>query len=420
MDEAIAAPGVRREVVVSLALEPGEVRPREPASEEEDAHWPRIRARRSVRFPEQHRLIHADHKLSVNPTAVQPSTGPTNGETMAKGNGRRKYEVTRQVLALQRQLDLGQVVTRASIEADLRVTEDKARDLLNFCRADLDVVEKKGPHNEIRLLAAPDRPADQEQVLVAAAADVAVAALTELRGTKLLNAFRRHAEGLRVALPEREQDHLDRWLNRLHFIDQQHPTRAERGQHVEALVSAIATCERCELEYESRSTGSVDTRIVEPWALIVSRNNLHLLAGKVVQDRKTTIRRTYALDAVVGVRGLGERFARPTERSLKPGTEFEAVFGSFLPDRSVKRQTVRVRALGSVGRMFKQRKFHGTQDERDLGDDLVEVTWNLRPCPALTSFLLSLAPKVEVIEPEPLRTAAASDCLRARAAAASL
>lgn len=99
----------------------------------------------------------------------------------------------------------------------------------------------------------------------------------------------------------------------------------------------------------------------------------------------------------------GAKFDYPPTTEYDPKTVFRHVFGVHIANDDAAVADVRVRLRGNFAKYAASHRWHESQRIDRVSKTEVDLYLQVRPCPELVQWLLSLGPDAEVIAPASLR-----------------
>lgn len=281
-------------------------------------------------------------------------------------------------------------VTVKWVRDALGVSDRQARDYLAFLvsRGRLSVV-KRGRTNEYVCARHGDAGVDVMQQAVGA--EFAVAALGALKGTAFHEAAVEHVATLRRDLRSMQGVRAERLRSAFYAVRGSVPLNRQHAANAEEILNAIMLGHVIRARYETVADGSVKSYELRPLWLVLDEG-LHLIARR--RDGKV---RTFDVEGFVSVERL-KRAAPPS--ALDVETYFAHAFGrytDFPPEEVV------LRLQDKAARQVRRRSYHASQVVVEDQGGILLVRYRLGLCPEFRSWLLGLAPHVEVIAPSELR-----------------
>ncbi len=168
--------------------------------------------------------------------------------------------------------------------------------------------------------------------------------------------------------------------------------------HVREISSSVLSASlnriRIEIIYQAVSTGDETTRIIDPHQLLALENDLYVIGYCHLKNAV----RTFALDRIKSVKLLKENFEKITESVIQEHRDAAFRIMSGQP------QKVRLRISSSVSHTVRERKWHPSQQLREMKNGSIVVTLTVPITHEIISWILSYGSKAVVIEPGSLRT----------------
>jgi proteasome accessory factor B len=222
---------------------------------------------------------------------------------------------------------------------------------------------------------------------------VAEKALQQYRGTNfekpLVSAFRKMAD----SLPDTVSLHLADWEQTISFH-----TRAEpvvNLQNFDALAKAVAQRRQIELDYRKPGQRQIEVRRVDPYHLANINGEWFLFA----YDHLRRDLRTFVPARIQAVRPTGQRFARPQKFSLE-----RTLRDSFGVHSGRELHAVVIRFNESAADYIREKRWHPSQELRELKDGGVELRLKLSSLGEVQRWILSWGGHAVVVQPTALVT----------------
>lgn len=220
---------------------------------------------------------------------------------------------------------------------------------------------------------------------------VAEKAVQQYRGTNfekpLLSALRKMA----AALPETVSLHLADWDQTISFR-----TSAEPILNLETfdiLARATARREQLEIAYRKPGRDQADVRVVDPYHLANVNGEWYLFAF----DHLRGALRTFVPARIRSVKPTGQTFTRPAgfsvDKRLRDSFGIHSAEGSF---------AVVVRFAPEVADFIREKRWHPSQQLRDLRGGGVELHLNLSSLGEIQRWILGWGGGAEVVRPPEL------------------
>lgn len=223
---------------------------------------------------------------------------------------------------------------------------------------------------------------------------VAEKAVQQYRGTNferpLLSALKKMAE----ALPETVSLHLADWDQTISFR-----TSAEPILNLEvfdALAKAVARRQQLELVYRKPGRAEPERRVVDPYHLANINGEWYLFAF----DHLRQDLRTFVPARVQAINPTGKRFARPRGFSVD-----QHLRGSFGVHSAEGRFDVVLRFAPAVADYIREKRWHPSQELKDLRDGGVELRLKLSSLVEIRRWVLGWGGAARVVRPPELASA---------------
>lgn len=222
---------------------------------------------------------------------------------------------------------------------------------------------------------------------------VAEKAMHQYRGTNLekplLSAFRKMAAGL----PETISLHMADWEQAISFRSSAEPV--SNLAVFDQLARAAAEGRQLELQYR-KPGGAAEKRAVDPYHLANVNGDWFLFAYCHLRNDI----RTFVPARIQSAEATGKRFHRPKDFSIEA-----ALRDSFGVHSGKADFTVIIRFNELVADFIREKKWHASQQLKNLSNGAVELTLRLSSLIEVQRWILSWAGNAEVIEPVELKDA---------------
>jgi proteasome accessory factor B len=221
---------------------------------------------------------------------------------------------------------------------------------------------------------------------------VAEKALQQYRGTNfekpLVSAFKKMAS----ALPDTVSLNFADWEQSISFV-----TRAEPILNLEIfdqLAQATARHEQLEIHYRKPGQSAAEKRLVDPYHLANINGEWFLFAF----DHGRRDLRTFVPSRIKAVRATGKQFTRPAKFSLQKRLQ-----DSFGVHSGGGEFNVVLRFDEWASDYIREKKWHASQQLRELKDGGVELALKLSGLLEIERWVLSWGQHVRVLAPRELR-----------------
>jgi predicted DNA-binding transcriptional regulator YafY len=223
---------------------------------------------------------------------------------------------------------------------------------------------------------------------------VAEKALQQYRGTNLekplLSAFRKMAANL----PETISLHMADWEQTISFRSSAEPI--SNLEVFEQLTRAAAEGRQLRLKYRKPGSRKAEARAVDPYHLANVNGDWFLFA--YCHLRKDI--RTFVPARIESADATGKRFERPKTFSIE-----NALRDSFGVHSGKAEHYVVIRFNEFVADYIREKKWHASQQLRDLPDGGVELSLRLSSLVEVQRWILSWAGQAQIVAPDELRKA---------------
>jgi proteasome accessory factor B len=273
-------------------------------------------------------------------------------------------------------------VSSKSIHRDLEFMRDRLELPLEFSFA------HKGYHYTEEVSAFPTLQISEGELF---ALLVAEKALQQYRGTTferpLLSAFKKMA----VSLPDTISLNLAEWEQSISFRTSAEPVL--NLENFDTLAKAVAQRRQLELTYRKPGRRQTELRVVDPYHLANINGEWFLFAWcHLRQDI-----RTFVPARIQAVKTTGRTFLRPQKFSLN-----KRLRDSFGVESGQGCFDVVVRFNEMVADYIREKKWHESQELRELPDGGVELRMKLSSLAEVERWILSWAGNARVIQPREL------------------
>jgi predicted DNA-binding transcriptional regulator YafY len=223
---------------------------------------------------------------------------------------------------------------------------------------------------------------------------VAEKALHQYRGTNLekplVSAFKKMA----AILPETISLHMADWEQTISFRSSAEPV--SNLEVFDQLARAAAEGRQLLLQYRKPGNAPAEWRAIDPYHLANVNGDWFLFA--YCHLRKDI--RTFVPARIQAAEPTGKRFKRPKDFSIE-----HALRDSFGVHSGKADHKVVVRFNEAVADFIREKKWHASQELKNLANGGVELTLRLSSLIEVERWILSWAGNAEVLEPSELRDA---------------
>ncbi len=235
---------------------------------------------------------------------------------------------------------------------------------------------------------------------------VAVQLLVPYAGTVWYKTLRQLADEWLNGLPDSTQRYIRRTVHAIYATGFGAPADGERWALVlERIVQALEQRRILRVTYQSLQRSGPRTYMLHPYALVVHRHSLYLVAYSEQHRDVRHFKLNRVLDAVL----LSSIADIPSDFDVEE--HLRGAFGVF--NASGKPVRVRIRFAPSVARYVAESCWHSTQklDWTPAGGVILEMT--LSDTTEVKSWVMSFGSNAEVLEPAQLRDEVATELARA-------
>ena len=223
---------------------------------------------------------------------------------------------------------------------------------------------------------------------------VAEKAMHQYRGTNLekplLSAFRK----LAASLPETISLHMADWEQTISFRASAEPI--SNFEVFDELARAAAEGRQLALQYRKPGSSSAENRCVDPYHLANVNGDWFLFAFCHLRNEI----RTFVPTRILSLEATGKRFQRPKDFSIE-----NALRDSFGVHSGTAEHRVVIRFNELVADYIREKKWHSSQQIKNLSSGGVELTLRLSSLVEVQRWILSWAGNAEVVAPEELKKA---------------
>jgi proteasome accessory factor B len=297
------------------------------------------------------------------------------------------------MLRIHQAIQAGKYPNAVSLAAELEVSTKSIHRDLEFMRDRLELplafsFARKGYYYTQEVSAFPTLQITEGELF---ALLVAEKALQQYRGTTferpLLSAFKKMA----AALPDTISLNLADWEQTISFRTTAEPVL--NLENFDTLAKAAAQRRQLELTYRKPGRRETELRVVDPYHLANINGEWFLFAW--CHLRRDI--RTFVPARIQSVRTTGRTFVRPQKFSLN-----KRLRDSFGVESGQGRFDVVVRFNEMVGDYIREKKWHESQELRELSDGGVELRMTLSSLAEVERWILSWAGNARVIQPPEL------------------
>jgi proteasome accessory factor B len=223
---------------------------------------------------------------------------------------------------------------------------------------------------------------------------VAEKAMHQYRGSNLEKPLMSAFKKLAASLPETISLHMADWEQTISFRSSAEPI--SNLEVFDGLARAAAEGRQLELQYRKPGSGMAEKRAVDPYHLANVNGDWFLFA--FCHLRKDI--RTFVPARIMAAEETGKRFQRPKDFSIE-----NALRDSFGVHSGKSEYHVIVRFNELVADYIREKKWHASQELRNLSNGSVELALRLSSLVEVQRWILSWAGNAQVIAPEELRKA---------------
>ena len=164
-------------------------------------------------------------------------------------------------------------------------------------------------------------------------------------------------------------------------------------QYLSPIHQAIINYQKIRMAYKSFDAREPTESIIDPYYLFF-RDGIWYFRGYYPADKAP---RTFALDRIVSLSLLNEHFV---PSPVSPEEELSGAFGAFVDGEPVD---VVLRFDEVYKPLILRKKWHESQQTRDLADGRLEVTFRVNGIWGIRKWIYQWMPHVEVVAPQELR-----------------
>lgn len=221
---------------------------------------------------------------------------------------------------------------------------------------------------------------------------IAEKAMHQYRGTNLEKPLMSAFKKLAASLPETISLHMADWEQTISFR-----SSSETVSNVEVfdeLARAAAEGRQLSLQYRKPGSASAESRAVDPYHLANVNGDWFLFA--YCHLRKDI--RTFVPTRIVSIEPTGKRFKRPKDFSIE-----NALRDSFGVHSGKAEYHVVIRFNEMVADYIREKKWHASQDLKNLSNGGVELSLRLSSLVEVQRWILSWAGHAQVMAPDELK-----------------
>jgi len=230
------------------------------------------------------------------------------------------------------------------------------------------------------------------------------------RGTPLYEDVASVYEKLLETLPGRERRDLRQLDEQIVYLPSGGTKHySDKEDVLDALQTGVMMGRRVNTFYRPRR-GAASEGVLEPYALIIYRNGLYVVASRY-RDGERGAPRVFAVERFEWAQPVRRsRFAPPEDLDID--ALFDGAFGLITGRR---RHRVVLEFAAGVRTEVLARRFHRTQVATEIAGGRVRLELEVTSLRELTSWVLGWGPAVKVVEPEELRGRVTDELERAAA-----
>lgn len=297
------------------------------------------------------------------------------------------------MLRIHQAIQSGKHPNAVSLAAELEVSTKSIHRDLDFMRDRLELplafnFAKKGFYYTQEVSGFPTMQITEGELF---ALLVAEKALQQYRGTTferpLVSAFKKMA----ASLPDTISLNLAEWEQTISFRTSAAPIL--NLQNFDTLAKATAQRQQLELTYRKPGRRETESRVVDPYHLANINGEWFLFAWCHLRGDI----RTFAPARIQSVKATGKTFARPQKFSLQ-----KRLRDSFGVESGQGRFDVVVRFNELVSDYIREKRWHESQQLRELADGGVELRMTLSSLAEVERWILSWAGNARVFRPREL------------------
>ncbi len=169
--------------------------------------------------------------------------------------------------------------------------------------------------------------------------------------------------------------------------------------HLAMIYEAIVNFQKVEIVYSAFYSDEVSTRKVDPYYIFFPEGFWTLRAYCHLREDM----RTFAVDRIQSLKVLNEHFF---PRNISPEEELSSSFGVWLDGEM---QDVTLRFDREIRSYISRKKWHHSQEEKDLRDGRLEVSFRVTGLEDIRHWIYRWIPYVEVVRPRELKDMLKSD-----------
>ena len=172
-------------------------------------------------------------------------------------------------------------------------------------------------------------------------------------------------------------------------------------KHLSTIIQAIRDGKVVEVRYKSYRKEEEEDLILEPYCLREFKNRWYLYAHKGSDAEPHMFAHMFALDRILTANVGGRSFRMPAK--FNAHDFFSGIYGARVyPDMMA--ETVTVKATAMQANYFRSLPLHPSQEEIETTEDYSVFKYFLTPDYDFKQDILSFGTRVEIIEPESLRS----------------
>ena len=184
-----------------------------------------------------------------------------------------------------------------------------------------------------------------------------------------------------------------------HIIAKPQKASSSVKGYVATTYDAIINFQRIDIVYKALSSDEKSVRKIDPYYIYFPDGFWTLRAYCHLRQSM----RTFALDRIISLKVLNEHFH---PRNMSPDEELASTFGAWLDEEVVD---VKLRFDKDFKRYILRRKWHKSQEEKELKDGRLEIKFRVNGLKDIKHWIYRWIPYVEVVSPKKLKESVRKD-----------
>lgn len=227
--------------------------------------------------------------------------------------------------------------------------------------------------------------------------------LRTLEGTVFHDSIQSALSKIRSGLGPELGAYLERLADSFRILPGPHKRYADFRETIQVLNNAVLRQVRVRIRYRTGSTGTVRTRMLDPYRVWYRSGGLYVIG----HDHHSDETRTFAIDRIRKIEETKERFRIPAS------FDFDTYTASSFGVTAEPATHVKIRFAKAVRTYVEERTWHPSQQLDTLSGGAIQLSMEVGDTTELRSWVLSFGGDAEVLEPDELRQEIGEELTRA-------